>query len=240
MPGYFSDQERGPRPRIEQEIAGAAWLGIAGLVNSLETAGAFGVDFPQECADGGAIVGTSHSLVQALRGDLPELEWSPHKYTDERDVPPTLLVLDLLQFCYEHVAKPIHIDFHTFYQHWHLTFDRDEGRRDFRERVERIFARNGLAYQLTDKGDIVRLGPAVLAEELRRAVFQTGDPELDVMLETARTKFLSPDPNVRRESLEKLWDAWERLKSLEAVDKKVSVEALLVQTAPEPKFREQL
>src|ERR1039457_1066325 len=27
---------------------------------------------------------------------------------------------------------------------------------------------------------------------------------------SARTKFLNPDPRVRRESLEKLWDAWER------------------------------
>jgi hypothetical protein len=52
----------------------------------------------------------------------------------------------------------------------------------------------------------------VLAEELRRVLFQTGDPELDAMLEAARTKFLSPDPNVRRESLEKLWDAWERVR----------------------------
>jgi hypothetical protein len=70
------------------------------------------------------------------------------------------------------------------------------------------------------------------------AVFRTGDVELDRLLEAARSKFLSTDVTVRRESLEKLWDAWERLKTLEpGVDKKASVCALLDRAATEPEFR---
>ncbi len=106
--------------------------------------------------------------------------------------------------------------------------------------MKRIFARNGLAYEVTESGDIVRLGPPVLVDELRQAVFRTGDRELDTMLEMARTKFLSPDPRVRRESLEKLWDAWERVKSLEDADKKTSVERLLAQASPDSTFRDRL
>jgi hypothetical protein len=59
-------------------------------------------------------------------------------------------------------------------------------------------------------------------------------------LERARTKFLSHDPEVRRESLEKLWDAWERLKTLNNPNKKLGVAVLLDQAAPEPAFRSTL
>ena len=51
-------------------------------------------------------------------------------------------------------------------------------------------------------GQIVRLAPEVLREALQGAVFRTGDTELDLLLESARPKFLSPDAKVRREALE--------------------------------------
>ena len=58
------------------------------------------------------------------------------------------------------------------------------------------------------------------------------------MLAAARLKFLNPDPNVRREALEKLWDAWERIKTIESgADKKAQVKALLDKAATEPNFR---
>lgn len=64
---------------------------------------------------------------------------------------------------------------------------------------------------------------------------------MDDLLERARTKFLSHDPQDRRESLEKLWDAWERLKTLnDPSNKKLSVTVLLDQAAPEPGFRSTL
>lgn len=61
------------------------------------------------------------------------------------------------------------------------------------------------------------------------------------MLEAARHKFLQRDLAVRREALEKLWDAWERLKTVEpAKDKKASVKALLDRVSTEAAFRERL
>ena len=61
------------------------------------------------------------------------------------------------------------------------------------------------------------------------------------MLEVARQKFLNRAPDVRRESLEKLWDAWERLKTLEpGKDKKTSTKALLDKVTADPAFRERL
>jgi hypothetical protein len=54
------------------------------------------------------------------------------------------------------------------------------------------------------------------------------DETLDELLETAREKFLNRALNVRKQGLEKLWDAWERLKTIEpGKDKKAQATAIL-------------
>jgi hypothetical protein len=75
-------------------------------------------------------------------------------------------------------------------------------------------------------------------EALGTATFKKGDGPLDEMLEDARGKFLNRDIEVRRESLERLWDAWERLKTLEqGKDKKAKVKSLLDRVSIEPTLR---
>jgi hypothetical protein len=121
----------------------------------------------------------------------------------------------------------------------HYSYDRDAGRERGAHDVNRLFERNGMAFELT-KGEAVRTAPAVLHEALAATVFKTRDQALDQLLEAARQKFLNHALDVRRESLEKLWDAWERLKTLEpGKDKKASTSALLRKAAAEP-FRARL
>jgi hypothetical protein len=80
-----------------------------------------------------------------------------------------------------------------------------------------------------------------LRDSLRSAVFHTTDEDLDDLLEKARSKFLSHDFETRRESLEKLWDAWERLKTLSnPANKKLSIGTLLDKVANESSFRAML
>jgi hypothetical protein len=232
---YFSERERGPRPRINENVEYPAWGGIIAIVKSMMSKGYFGIDFPKECPDGKGPVGSDERVVGlALQGDIPDIEWP----LEERLLPSTLAILDVVEFCHWHVAKPTAYGYYSFYEHDHLSFDREEGQVEFRERVNQVFARNGLAYELQENGQVVRFAPPVLQESLRSTTFNTGDPDLDAMLETARVKFLAPDPAIRRESLEKLWDAWERLKTLgPEKDKKASIQAMLDQASPEPNFR---
>lgn len=110
-------------------------------------------------------------------------------------------VLDFLEFSHEYVALPIKGSWHPFFEHYHLSFDREAGRTQFRERINRILARNNLVYELTEQGEVQRIAPPILRESLTQYTFATGDRELDTMLETARRKFLNPNPVVRRESL---------------------------------------
>lgn len=121
-----------------------------------------------------------------------------------------------------------------------LTFDVEAGRASYCADVNRIFARNSLAYELESDGRVKHLLPFVLGEALTRAYFRTGDRTLDVMLEESRTKFSDPDPLIRREALERLFDSWERIKSLADANKAKSVQLILGRAATQPAFREVL
>lgn len=153
-------------------------------------------------------------------------------------VPSTYEALDFIEFCHHHIAAPAKSDWHDYFRHYHLDFDAEKGKAEFREQINTIFARNGLAFELTAKGHIQRLAPAVLDEALAGAIFKTGDNELDKMLETARRKFLSPNIDTRKESLEKLWDAFERLKTLgNPADKKKSADTMLTNASSRPEIK---
>ena len=235
---YFSDEKDGPRMRTEGEISDQVWRGILALIRAHVETGAFGADFPQACReDGVAAIGTDAGMFwDTLRLDIPQVPWPP----DESKSPSTAVVMDMLQFCYRHVAEPTR-DFEKRHKHDHLRYleghVRDAQER-FRSWVNSVFSRNALAYEMKYHGHIEHLDPPVLRESLGKAEFQTGDDELDRLLNTAREKFLKPDFETRRESLEKLWDAFERIKTLEEPgNKKASAELLLDKAASDPNIR---
>jgi AbiJ N-terminal domain 4 len=232
---YFSDREKGPRPRTKETITVVFWDAVVAIIQSLIGDGSFGVSFPETCPDGSGVVGTDvGKLKSILVAEIPGIGWPLELHC----APDVLVVLDVLEFTHEHIAKPSPSAHHSFFRHDHLTFDQPAGQTGFRARINRLFARNEMAYEIGDDGKIVRLAPTVLRETLQATLFQTGDGTLDSMLESARHKFLDPDPKVRREANEKLWDAWERLKTIEfGGDKKEQVKTLLDLAATEPRFR---
>ena len=236
MSQYFSDREKGPRSRINEEIYETAWGGIIAVINSRIADSSFGFKYPLLCPDGRGPCGCDEQTFSlALRGDIPEISWP----LNSNIVPPTLVILDLLEFCHRAVAKALPIDFHSYFGHEHFGFIPEEGQAEFRTEINRILARNGIAYELNPDGLVYRIAPPVLRESLLNAIFRTGDAELDSLLETSRKKFLDPNIEVRTEAVEKLWDAWERLKTIEpGKDKKASTHAILDKVTSEPNFRE--
>lgn len=232
-------------------IPNAVWSGIVATVQALIATGAFGEHFPEVCPDGAGPVGTDEQkFAFGIKAEIPELNW-PLKTTirnednwsfnEELYVPETMVVLDLIQFCYMHVAKPIQGRYHNYFKHYHLSFDVEAGRKEFRDKMNRIFSRNDLAYELKENGDIIRLTPPTLGETIVAISFNTGDAKLNGILEDSRRKYLSPDPQVRKEAVERLWDAWERLKTVEnPSDKKDSITLLLNKAALEQNFRDLL
>jgi hypothetical protein len=148
------------------------------------------------------------------------------------------MILDLLEFCARNVARPIRRGYHSFFGHYHLDFQRDEGLKEFVADVNRLLARNGIGFELTDEGKATRLGPVLLRDALAGALFHSGDAETDRLLEDSHNLILSPRVEDRRNGLEKLWDAFERIKTLEpGNDNRAQTTALLDKTAQAPRLR---
>lgn len=251
MSDYFSDRQNGPRARTKQVISPTVWAGLVATVQALINSGAFGLRFPECCPDGQATCGgDAVALAASVSAEMPGLAWplqtasiDGEGYFAEHQpfAPDTLLVLDFIEFVHASVAKPISGKYHDYFSHYHLTFDQEAGQEDFRVTVNRIFARNGVAFEMLSNGRIERVLPPVLGEELKRTLFNTGDRTLDNLLDECRAKFSDCNPLVRREALERLWDAWERLKSLaDPSDKKRSIKTILDAVTSEPSLRERL
>ncbi|MEO6839689.1 MAG: hypothetical protein ABI192_02890 [Bradyrhizobium sp.] len=229
MAAYFSDRQRAPRPRTNEAIDAAVWGGIYAIVSARLADGSFGYTFPETCSDGYGTIGhDSRTLDLMLKAQHPDMLFP----LPLDETPDTLAALDFLEFVAASIGKPIEGSYHSFFRHHHLTFDREEGLREFIEAINGIFARNGVAYELTSEGQVKRVLTAEMQNLFAKTLFRTGDGESDRLLEQARAQFSSPHESIRKDALEKLWDAFERIKTLEpGHDKKAQVTALLDKTA---------
>ena len=236
---YFSDREQGMAPPTLTELTPNIWKGIVAEIRTRVDDGSFGARYPLICPDGNEYCGTNEqSFWDAMVAEIPDLTEGQLVLLED-DPPSLLVVMDMIEFCWNSVGKPERLDFHKFQRHHHLRFDEEAGKNEFRENINLMFQRNQIAYELTAEGKIERLlQPEV--SEIVHARYRTSDSELNRMLETACIKFVSPDERMRREALESLWDAWERIKTIRGKDKKSGISDLLDEVAGSisPRFRE--
>ena len=139
-------------------------------------------------------------------------------------------------FAARHIAEASEADSHGYYGHAHLRFDADAGRAGLRRDVNTMLRRSGLAFEMTEAGRVHRLAPPVTRDHLASGLPPTGRHSLDRRLSRAVEKYGSPDPVERAEALEKLWDAWEELKTIRA-PKPQGVTALVEEVAVAPEYR---
>lgn len=230
---YYSERVRGPGPRDRLEVTDAAWGGIVALYRGCITSGSFGEAFPDECPDGVGISGTSdYDMRLRLCAELPTVDWP---LTPDAK-PETDIIFDLVEYGWAHVAAPIQRDYHSFFGHHHLDFNVPAGRAKWREDVNRILRRNGIAFELGENGRVSRLLPAPLSDQLLPTEFDTGDETLDGLLEQSVRLFADRHADARRDAVEKLWDGFERAKTLTEGDKKHSAQQLLDASASSPEF----
>lgn len=223
---YFTDRESGPRPPTQREIERAPWEGLLSHIRVLIDRGDFGNSFPQRCSDSSShTVGTNFSaFVGLLKAEVPL--W-PGWHEDQPALPDVGTACDVLEFCHARVAQASPGGYHPYFDHDHLEFDVPAGQSAFREQVNLILRRNAIALRFADDGRMERILDDPTGRAIRRAVFRTGDVRLDQLLEEARTKFLDPSPQTHQEALERIWDAWERLKTVRNTDKKLGTVAIL-------------
>lgn len=181
----------------------------------------------------------------------------PRNPLDPTWAPDTTTALDAVDFVALHIVTPSRWSkpHHWNFNHTDYDFSDDQrnnnspfgdrltpGRAQFQRDVNLLFARNGIAFTLGDDLRVRRLGPPEALPLISDFKPKTGDQQLDAKLNDAMARFLSRNPADRRDALEKLWDGFERLKTLElGGDKKASAPQLITRAASgsEP-FRELL
>jgi hypothetical protein len=147
---YFSEREEGPKPRVNERITEPAWGGIVAAIITRIEDNSFGYRFPLQCPDGRGVSGCNGQLFAlAIKSEVPDILWP----LNHDEVPCTLAILDFLEFCHRVVAKAIEGDYHSFFGHSHLSFEPEAGQLIFRQDINRIFARNGLVYEIMANGD---------------------------------------------------------------------------------------
>lgn len=235
---YYSERHEGEAERESQDISDAFWVGFVSFVEARSRDGWYAERYPIHCLEAPLPVETDQvALGQAFSAHNPRVPWP----LNSQNVSATLDALDVVEFFGRTVSKPTRRVYHDYRGHNHITsFDSAQGFEEYRAEVNTMLRRCGHPYELDASRWIQRLGPPVLRESLESAVFSSGDPALDRLLETARRKFQNPDPNVRAEALEKLWNSWERLKTILPGDKKSSVKKLLDAAVAEATLRDRV
>lgn len=122
---YFSERENGVQPQNSEEIPLNFWRGFSYYIDDRTNDGSFAEKFPIDCRDWPIAVGTnSKSLMVALKAEFKNI-----KIPFQDNVKPSdLEVLDLIEFFYKYISKPISKEYHEYFKHYHLlNFDASEG-----------------------------------------------------------------------------------------------------------------
>ena len=134
---------------------------------------------------------------------------------DSQDKYDQYALLDLIEFFAENVHDVVVGSFHSYWGHHHLTCQNSRNVcTQFRDEINRIFQKTGLLYSL--KADlrverIVENSP--LTPEVEATIATVKEPGTLELLQEAILLHKSPYPADIRDATEKIWDAFERLKT---------------------------
>ena len=124
--------------------------------------------FPDKCGDGYAYAGTDFDKLRRTMEGYGLL-W-PRSYLDANLVSSDGQIFDVVEFAYEHIAEAKDPSYHSYMSHSHYSYDQEAGRAKFKQDVNRIFERNGIAFELKH-GEVIRVTPTGLEEALPKPYF---------------------------------------------------------------------
>ena len=185
--------------------------------------------YPDECEDGRGCCGLDKwQLASEMRYEIPTLFISdsgevgtPRVIRNIFESEPKVdkydqyALLDFIEFMFANVRDVQKGDYHKFYNHYHLTTKSTTMvRAQFREKINECFEKTGLLYTLSNNGEVERvLVNDIASAEVINTVLSVKEKGTKELLQEAINLHRSHDPNAARDAVEKLWDAFERMKT---------------------------
>lgn len=168
-----------------------------------------------DCVDAGFVPGTlGHNLAGTLLLELRKKDLTPIRSKIENYSEDDLF--DVIEFLYEYCSKPVLRHYHSYSDcGWHCdTFDREPGRQEYREKVNKVLALYEHGYELSPDGEILSKADSGL-ETLLDALLPCHDPEnISARVEAAQRKFrrYRSSMDERRDAIRDLADVLEYLR----------------------------
>jgi hypothetical protein len=167
------------------------------------------------CVDAGFIPGTlGHDLEGALLLALRKRNLTPISskiagYSEDD-------LFDMIEFLYDHCSMPVERHYHSWSEcGWHCdSFDKEPGRQEYRERMNKILELYDQGYELSSTGEILILADDGLSG-LFEAPLPTNEPDnVKARVQAALTKFrrYRSSMDERRHALRDLADVLEYLR----------------------------
>jgi hypothetical protein len=185
------------------------------LYMHLDDEGYFQENLGYHCVDSGFVSGAlGHDLEGVLILELRKPDLCPVRsrlddYSEDD-------LFDIIEFLYDHCSKPIERTWHSWNDcGWHCsTFDREAGRVEYREKMNRILQIYMDGFELSPDGEILSL-PDNGLEALLDAPLPSVDPDnIEMRIEAARRKFRRYRSSLdeRRDAIRDLADVLEYLR----------------------------
>ena len=184
--------------------------------------------YPVECPDGNGCCGFDFGkFSEDMEFEIPTLfrregriekprslhnAFEPEPIDDEFD---QYALIDLIEFVAQNIHDITRKSYHRFFKHDDLYFgESNEIAEKFIEEINNTFQKAGLLYQLTTSLEVERIEEtAILSEKIEKDIQTIKEPGLRELLIMAVQKHKSPYPNDQKDAVEKIWDAFERLKT---------------------------
>jgi hypothetical protein len=150
----------------------------------LETEGYFQEYLGYECVDAGFVPGLIGTDLQAellLTLRKPDL-WPIHAKIDDWSEDD---LFDMVEFLYDHISKPTERHYHNYSGcGWHCSeFDREAGRLEYRDKINRLLRAYDSGFELSDQGEVLAVPPTGFKPLLEATM-----PHLDTENVTARVE----------------------------------------------------
>lgn len=148
-------------------------------------------------------------------------------YNDEYD---QYALLDLIEYFAQNI-QDISEHWNNSYQNYKTIdcFNTSYKFDSFQQEINEIFTESGLLYELTDEKIIERIVEnSILTKEMEKIFGEVNEVGIRELLKDAVALYKTPNSTARQDSVEKIWDALERLKTYyTTMNKKRSLEKIV-------------
>lgn len=198
--------------------------------------------YPEECPDGNGCCGISYSkfnnaltfeiptLFKDGRGCIAKPQRATGYYDGDDDQYDQYALLDLIELIANEAYDIKTRNWHSYYRHDDIGFSNTVNvRNEFRSDINDIFSKTGLLYELKSNGMVERIVENTpLSSEIERSISSITEKGTRELLQEAILDYKMPHPSARRDAVEKIWDALERLKTYyTSLDKKASAQKIV-------------